>query len=181
VRDEIDDVLRFWFDRGIAGFRIDVAHSMIKDKELRDNLPATEGDPERVRRVGQQPLYNMNRPEGHDVIRRWRSLSDEYDPQRVLVGETFVLDVAKMVSYYGANDELNLAFNFPFVFSKFDSSELRGVVELTESLLPQESWPVWTASNHDVGRLATRWGEGDERKVRCALTLLLTLRGTPFL
>ena len=181
VRDEIDDVLKFWFDRGIAGFRIDVAHSMIKDKELRDNLPATDEDPERVRRTGQQPLYNMNRPEGHDVIKRWRSLSDEYDPPRVLIGETFVLDVAKMVSYYGANDELNLAFNFPFVFSDFESSELRGVVELTESLLPAESWPVWTASNHDVGRLATRWCHGDERRVRCALMLLLTLRGTPFL
>ena len=181
VRDEIDEVLRFWFDRGIAGFRIDVAHSMIKDKELRDNLPATEADPERVRRVGQQPLYNMNRPEGHDVIKRWRLLSDNYDPQRVLVGETFVLDVAKMVSYLGANDELNLAFNFPFVFSDFEPSELKGVVELTESLLPEESWPVWTASNHDIGRLATRWCLGDERKVRCALMLLLTMRGTPFL
>jgi alpha-glucosidase len=181
VRDEFDDILRFWFDRGVAGFRIDVAHSMIKDKELRDNLPATDDDPERVRRVGQQPIYNMNRPEGHDVIRRWRSLSDEYDPQRILVGETFVLDVAKMVSYYGEGDELNLAFNFPFMFSHFESSELRGVVELTESLLPEESWPVWTASNHDVGRLATRWCGGDERKARCALMLLLTMRGTPFL
>jgi alpha-glucosidase len=181
VRDAIDDVLRFWFDRGVAGFRIDVAHSMIKDKELRDNLPATEADPDRVRRIGQQPLYNMNRPEGHDVIKRWRLLSDEYDPPRVLVGETFVLDVAKMVSYYGESDELNLAFNFPFVFSDFEPSELKGVVELTESLLPEESWPVWTASNHDVGRLATRWCLGDERKVRCALMLLLTMRGTPFL
>jgi alpha-glucosidase len=181
VRDEFDDILRFWFDRGVAGFRIDVAHSMIKDKELRDNLPATDEDPERVRRVGQQPLYNMNRPEGHDVIKRWRSLSDEYTPQRVLVGETFVLDVAKMVSYYGEDDELNLAFNFPFIFSKFDTPELRGVVEVTESLLPAESWPVWAASNHDVGRLGTRWCAGDESKVRCALMLLLTMRGTPFL
>jgi alpha-glucosidase len=181
VRDEFDDILKFWFDRGVAGFRIDVAHALIKDRELRDNLPATEDDPERFRRVGQQPIYNMNRPEGHEVIQRWRRVCDEYEEPRILVGETFVLDVAKMVSYYGENDELNLAFNFPFIFTSFESKALREVVELTESLLPEGSWPVWTGSNHDVGRLTSRWCKDDERKTRCALMLLLTMRGTPFL
>jgi alpha-glucosidase len=182
VRDEFDDILKFWFDRGIAGFRIDVAHAMIKDQGLRDNLPATEKDPERIRRIGQQPIYNMNRPEGHEVIRRWRQVCDVYDPKRILIGETFVLDIAKMVSYYGEkDDELNLAFNFPFIFTKFESQSFREVVELTESLMPSESWPVWTGSNHDVGRLATRWCGDDERKIRCALMMLLTMRGTPFL
>jgi alpha-glucosidase len=182
VRNEFDDILKFWFERGIAGFRIDVAHSMVKDRELRDNLPASEDDPERIRRIGQQPIYNMNRPEGHEVIQRWRRVCDEYDPKRVLVGETFVLDVAKMVSYYGErDDELNLAFNFPFMFTDFEAKSLREVVEMTESLMPPESWPVWTGSNHDVGRMATRWCDNDDRKIRCALMLLLTMRGTPFL
>jgi alpha-glucosidase len=182
VRNEFDDILKFWFERGIAGFRIDVAHSMIKDRELRDNLPASEDDPERIRRIGQQPIYNMNRPEGHEVIQRWRRVCDEYDPKRVLVGETFVLDVAQMVTYYGErDDELNLAFNFPFMFTDFEAKSLREVVEMTESLMPPESWPVWTGSNHDVGRMATRWCDNDDRKIRCALMLLLTMRGTPFL
>jgi alpha-glucosidase len=181
VRDEFDGILRFWFDKGVAGFRIDVAHAIVKDKELRDNLPADGDADDKTRRVGQQPIYNMNRPEGHEVIRRWRSLGDEYDPPRVLVGETYVLDLAKMVSYYGEGDELNLAFNFPFMHADMDAAELRDIVETTESLIPADSWPVWAGSNHDVGRFVSRWGGDDEHKARCALMILLTMRGTPFL
>ncbi|MBA2311917.1 MAG: DUF3459 domain-containing protein [Actinobacteria bacterium] len=182
VREEFDDILRFWFDRGVAGFRIDVAHAMIKDRELRDNLPVDDETDERARRIGQQPIYNMNRPEAHEVIQRWRALSDRFDPPRILVGETFVLDLGKMIAFYGErNDELNLAFNFPFVFASLDGGALRKVVDETESLLLPESWPVWTGSNHDVGRLGTRWCEGAEDRTRCALMMLLTLRGTPFL
>lgn len=182
VRQEFDDILRFWFDRGVAGFRIDVAHAIIKDRELRDNLPVDDETDARARRIGQQPIYNMNRPEAHEVLRRWRTLSDEFDPPRILVGETFVLDLERMVAFYGEkNDELNLAFNFPFVFASLDAGGLREVVDATESLLLPESWPVWAGSNHDVGRLATRWCGGDEDRTRCALMMLLTLRGTPFL
>ena len=182
VRDTFDDILRFWFDRGIAGFRIDVCHAIIKDRELRDNLPATEDDPERVRRIGQRSEYNMNRPEVHDVLRGWRKICDSYDDKRILVGETFVMDLEKMAAYYGdGNDELNLAFNFPFALSPFDVSLLRDIVETTESLIPPQGWPVWMASNHDVGRFPTRWCRGDELKVRWVLMLLLSVRGTPFL
>ncbi len=134
VREEFDDILRFWFDRGVAGFRIDVAHAMIKDRELRDNLPVDDETDERARRIGQEPVYNMNRPEAHEVIQRWRALSDRFDPPRILVGETFVLDLEKMVAFYGeTNDELNLAFNFPFVFASLDGGALRKVVDETES------------------------------------------------
>jgi alpha-glucosidase len=182
VRDAMDDVLRFWFERGVAGFRIDVAHAIIKDRKLRDNLPATEDDPPLVRRMGQRHTYSMDQPEVHDVIRRWRNVAESYDPPRILVGETFLLDLDRMARYYGTGDELNLAFNFPFVFAKFDADSLRETVELTESLLiPELAWPVWTGSNHDVLRFPTRWCGGDVRKTRLALMMLLTMRGTPFL
>jgi alpha-glucosidase len=182
VRNAFDAILRFWFDRGVAGFRIDVAHAIVKDRALRDNLPVTRDDHPRVRALGQRQVYNMHRPEVHDVLRRWRSVAQTYTPPRILVGETWALDLESLAAYYGASeDELHLAFNFPFATAEFDADELRPVVEETEGQLGPRGWPVWTASNHDIGRLATRWCGGDERKIRIALMLLLTLRGTPFL
>ena len=73
---------RFWFDRGVAGFRIDVCNIIIKDAELRDNPPATEDDDFEAQLFGQRPVYNGNRPEVHDVIRRWRRLADSCDNRR---------------------------------------------------------------------------------------------------
>lgn len=181
VKDAMDDVLRFWYERGVAGFRIDVAHGVVKDRQLRDNLPAPEGMDPKAQTSGQSHTYNMNQPEVHDVIKRWRELSDSFDPPRILVGETFLLDLHEVAKYYGKGDELHMAFNFPFVFARFEAKALREVVELTESLLDPLAWPVWTGSNHDVLRFATRWCKGDERKVRLALVILMTLRGTPFL
>ena len=181
VRAAFDDILRFWFDKGVAGFRIDVAHALVKDRELRDNRAVTERDDPHFRRLGQFPEFNMNRPEGHEVLKRWRHLCDGYDPPRVLVGETWVLDLEAMAAFYGQDDELNLAFNFPFLFAPFDAKALRDVAEESLRLIPPDSWPVWTGSNHDVGRLASRWCGGDDRRIRCVLMMLLTMRGTPFL
>jgi alpha-glucosidase len=181
LRDAMDDVLRFWFDRGIAGFRIDVAHAVIKDRELRDNVPATADDDPKVQALGQRQTYNMDQPEVHDIIRRWRRVGDSYDPRRILIGETFLWDLARVAAYYGKGDELHLAFNFPFVFAPFEARPLKDVVELTERVLPPLAWPAYTASNHDVLRFPSRWCDGDERKTRLALMMLLTLRGTPFL
>jgi alpha-glucosidase len=182
VRDAFDAILRFWFDRGVAGFRIDVCHGIVKDALLRDNPPATADDSWMARLFGQRSVYNSNRPEAHDVLRGWRRLAETYHPPRLLLGETNVDDVETTVSYYGrGDDQLHLAFNFPFINAPFTADSLRTVVETTESLLPPGAWPVWTASNHDVSRLATRWADGDSRKVRAAILLLLTLRGTPVL
>ncbi len=80
VRDAFDAILRFWFDRGVAGFRIDVAHSVIKDRELRDNPPATKDDHWYVQMMGQRSVYNACRPEVHDVLRRWRKIARELRP-----------------------------------------------------------------------------------------------------
>jgi alpha-glucosidase len=181
VRQAFDDILRFWFDRGVAGFRIDVANGVIKDRDLRDNPPVTEDDHPLIQLLGLRPVHNMNRPEVHDIHRRWRRIADAHDPPAILVGETWIPDLTSYLRYYGnGTDELHLAMNFLFLFSEL-GPQMREVVEASEASIPREAWPVWTGSNHDVGRLATRWCGGDERKVRTALLLLLTLRGTPIL
>jgi alpha-glucosidase len=116
------------------------------------------------------------------VLRRWRRLASASEPERILVGETYVFELDQLIPFYGSGtDELHLAFNFLFIHSRFDAGDLRTLVESMERRLPRGAWPVYTGSNHDGGRLATRWADGDDAKVRCALTMLLTLRGTPFL
>jgi alpha-glucosidase len=175
VWEAFDDILRFWFDRGIAGFRIDVAHGIVNDRELRDDPP----DPEHEWRL--KPVYSMNRPETHDIFKRWRRICEEYDPPRLLVGETHVLDPVVMASYYGNDDELQLAFNFACVYAPFEAASLRSIVEATEAAIPPGGWPVWTLSNHDVVRFPTRWCQEDDAKIRCALFVLTLLRGTPVL
>ncbi len=119
VPDEFDRILRFWFDRGIAGFRIDVVHRTVKDARLRD--AAGRG------RVARFPPTDVRGT--HELIRRWRRLADGYDPPRLLVGETYVLDVLEIASFYGADaDELQLAFNFPFLHASLNAAGLRRVV-----------------------------------------------------
>ena len=173
VRDAFDDILRFWFDRGVAGFRIDVANAIVKDRHLRDNPP--------VPLDGPPMTFNANRPEVHEVFQRWRRLANGYAPPRILIGETGVPQVADLARYYGTDDELHLAFNFAFSEAPFQASALRGVIEATETALPTSAWPVFTGSNHDISRFPTRWCDGDEAKIRCGLLVVLTLRGTPFL
>jgi alpha-glucosidase len=181
VRDAFDDIYRFWFDRGVAGFRIDVAQGIVKDQELRDNPPATADDPPDVRAHGQRSVYNMERPEVHDVLRRWRALADSYRPSRILIGETYVVDIHTLGRFYGTGDELHLAFNFTYVHAPLEAAALSGVVAESEEIIPAVGWPVWTVSNHDVPRVMSRWAGGDERKLRCSLLGLFTLRGTPVL
>src|ERR671918_401058 len=120
VRDAFDDTLRFWLDRGAAGFRIDVANALVKDRDLRDNPPVTDEDHPLIRQQGLRPVHNMNRPEVHEVFKRWRTLVDAYRPDRVLLGETWVLDLGQLIRFYGrGTDQLHLAMNFPFVFADF--------------------------------------------------------------
>jgi alpha-glucosidase len=182
VRRSFDDIVRFWWDRGVSGFRIDVCNMMIKDAELRDNPLATGDDPLDQQMMGVRSVYNSDRPEAHDILKRWRAIADTYDPERLLIGETNVEQLTTLTQFYGdGHDELHGGFNFAFINAPLQAEALRGIVESVESLLPPGAWPIWTGSNHDVSRLATRWADGDLSKVRCALLLLLTLRGTPFL
>jgi alpha-glucosidase len=176
VRDEFDRILRFWFDRGVAGFRIDVANAIVKDRELRDDVD------DETKREGIHRIHSANRPEVHDVLARWRRLADGYDPPRVLVGEAYVLELEEWARYYGSgDDELNLAFNFAFLHAGLDAEEMSAIVAHTEAVLPRGARSCWTGSNHDDGRFATRWCKGDQELARCALLILLGLRGTPFL
>ena len=179
VRDQFDRILRYWFDAGIAGFRIDVAHMVIKDRDLRDNPPPGDGASFMEQMRGQRQEFNSCRPEVHDVHRRWREVADSYDPPRLLVGETFVERLEDLFPFTDG-EQLHLDFNIPFAHARFDAEELRDMIERTEAAL-RDGTPVWTGSNHDISRFPTRWAEGDEDRARCALMMLLTLRGTVFL
>jgi alpha-glucosidase len=182
VRRAFDDIVRFWWDRGVGGFRIDVCNMMIKDAELRDNPVATEDDPLDQQFMGVKAVYNTDRPEAHDILQHWRTISETYPSPPLLIGETNVEQLPTLMEFYGSGrNELHGGFNFVFVNADLMAEEMRAVVEQTEALLPEGAWPIWTGSNHDVSRLATRWAGGDLDKVRCALLILLTLRGTPFL
>jgi alpha-glucosidase len=177
VHREFQQILQFWFDRGVAGFRIDVAHGLYKDKLLRDNPPADD-ETSLDNRFGVLSVYSANRPETHGVYRDWRQIAERYPAPRLLLGETWTGDYNRLAQFYGDNDELQLAFNFPFTFAEFTAPALSGVVEKTLAHLPAGACPVWMASNHDVGRFATRWCGDDERKIRLALLVLATLPGT---
>ena len=177
VHQAFQDILRFWFDRGVAGFRIDVAQGLYKDAQLRDDPPAPEGEVVRSR-FGLAQVYSANRPESHGVFRDWRKIAESYPVPRVLLGETWVGNLDALAAFHGQGDELQLTFNFPFIFSPFTADVLSAVVgETLEKLHPGEC-AVWTASNHDISRFPTRWCGGDERRTRLGLLVLATLPGT---
>ncbi len=180
----MEGVIGFWLERGVDGFRVDVIHKMIKDAALRDNPPPDESDPHPIRDYfGQQHIYDHDRPEVHDIIRSWRRLLDQAGA-RMMVGEVYLLDPAAVVPYYGrALDELNLAFNFAFLWSPWDAAAFRARVDEMEALLPPGAQPTYVLSSHDAPRHRTRFddpGLGADR-ARLAALMLLTLRGTPFL
>ena len=169
VRLAMDDVLRFWLERGADGFRIDVAHSLVKDQRLRSNP--------RFRLRGHREPRNWDLDEVHEIHRRWRKVLDSY-PDRMAVGEVFPHGLRRLVRYYGNDDELHMPFNFQFLEQPWRAEAFRGVVERWEGLLPHHAWPDYTLSNHDRSRAATRFGL---HRARAAALMLLTLRGTPFI
>jgi alpha-glucosidase len=180
VRAAFDEILRYWFDRGVAGFRIDVPHALVMDPELRDNPPARPHEAPVWARVGQWPKYTFGLPEGVDVHRRWRRIAGEYDPERLLLGETYVLELDLLMQYV-VPDGLQLCMNLPFLHAPFRAEQLARVVAETERRLPASATPVWHASSHDDPRFATRWCDGDEELAKCALVGLLSLRGAAIL
>jgi len=179
VHAEFERILRFWFDRGIAGFRIDVAHGIYKDALLRDNPAPSPTDHPALQRHDLLPIYNAHRPEVHDLYVSWRQIADSYEPQRALLGETWEWDPVAFASFYGREKpELHMGFNFPFVLADLEPVALAAIVEGTLAALPAGATPVWTASNHDVGRFPTRWCGNDPAATKAALTVLATLPGT---
>jgi alpha-glucosidase len=176
VRVAFDEIIRYWLDRGIAGFRIDVAHALVKDRLFRDNPPARPTESPTWQRVGQWPKYNVGRPEAVDVHRRWRHVVDEYDCDPLLLGETYVLELERLMRYV-VPDGLHLCLNFAFLHTPFDAEKLAAVVARTEELMPSHGTPVWHASSHDDPRFTTRWCAADEDLTKCTLVALLSLRG----
>jgi alpha-glucosidase len=173
VQEAMLDTLRFWLDRGVDGFRMDVIHLLGKDLTLDDPPAAVEHGIPHV-------VYN-DQPATHGHLRAIRRLLDGYPGDRVSVGEVYLLDEAAMAAYYGDDDELHLSFNFPFLWAPFEAQTLRSRIETTLSHLePRGAWPTWVLSNHDVPRHRDRYG-GTESAARAAAVLLLTLPGTPFL
>jgi alpha-glucosidase len=178
VERAMHDVLRFWLDRGVDGFRIDVVQKLAKDPQLRSN-PLVEGV---QGYFGQRHVHDENHPDVHALLRRLRALLDGYS-ERMAVGEVYLFDPQEVAKYYGRGDELHLAFNFNFTFSPWSADEFRDRIETFERALPPEAWPDVVLSNHDNSRHASRYDDPEwgEDRARVAALLLLTLRGTPFL
>ncbi len=151
VRREHEDILRFWFDRGVAGVRIDSAALLIKDPTLAE-VPENPGP-------GEHPT--QDRDELHDVYRAWRAVADEYPGTRVLVGELWLPEIDRFVAYLRP-DELHTAFNFDFLARPWDAAELRASIDQTlDAHAPVGAPSTWVLSNHDVTRPVTRYGRGD--------------------
>ena len=169
------DIMRFWLDRGVDGFRVDVIGLMMKDPLFRDEPPNPAWD-------GIKPfdsllhIYTANLPEVHDLIRQMRLVLDSYD-DRMMVGETYMPN-EDLVIYYGGPDalECHLPFNFQLIRARWDAANVRQLVDAYEAVLPPDAWPNWVLGNHDQHRLATRVGPD---QARVANMLLLTLWGTP--
>jgi alpha-glucosidase len=177
VRDAIFDSMRFWFDKGVDGFRIDVLWHVIKDERLRDNPKNPDYDPSQVPYEQLLPTYSTDQPEALGVAEAMRSVADEYDA-RVLVGEMY-LPIERLVAYYGREDEgVHLPFNFQLLTLPWDAREIDRAINEYEGALPAGGWPNWVLGNHDKSRIASRVGS---EQARVAGVLLLTLRGTPTL
>ena len=172
VVEAMHGVMRFWLDRGVDGFRIDVIHCIGRDPAFPDDAPPWSTVPH---------CASNEHPSTHEHVRAMRALADGYDGDRVLIGETALPGTRYVAPYYGDGDELHLAFNFAATQAAWDAAAWRKRIARIEELLdPRGAWPSWVLSNHDIPRHRTRHG-GGEARARAAAVLLLALRGTPFL
>ncbi len=171
-------VLRFWLDRGVDGFRIDVLWHIIKAEALPDNPINPHWTPERTQRDRLIQLYSTDQPEAHAISAEFRALADSYG-DRVLIGE-ICLPNDRLARWYGTPDrpQVHLPFNFQLIENAWDAASLRQTIAAYEASLPRFGWPNWVIGSHDAPRIAARVGEP---QARIAAMLLLTLRGTPTL
>ena len=177
LRAAMLDVMRFWFDRGVDGFRIDVLWHLIKAEGLPDNPVNPAYRPDMGEKLKLLQLHSTNQPEVHELAAEFRRLADSYG-ERLLVGE-IVLPLDELMTYYGdARPGVHLPFNFQLVEAPWDAAILRRMIVDYEAALPPGGWPNWVISSHDYPRIAAKLGEA---QARVAAMLLLTLRGTPTL
>ena len=171
VVEAMHGTLRFWLDRGVDGFRMDVIHGIVK----KEGFPDVEDG---VAAMARADRYDLDAT--HDAIRGIRKVLDSYDGDRVSVGEVYILSTAIVATFYGDGDLLHLAFNFPPLYAPWEAGAWRKRIDrVVAELGPRNAWPTWVLSNHDNPRHRTRYGS--EARARAAAVLLLTLRGTPFM
>jgi len=177
VREDFEEILRFWLDRGVDGFRIDVGQALYKAPDLHD-----------VHQPEPRPAFadwhtGINQAEVHGLYRSWRLLADSYPDERMYVGEV-VLENQVELAKYVRPDELQLTFNFTFLYEDWNAKALRARIDRTlEAFGAVGATASWVLENHDVTRLPTRYGGGEEgrRRARAATLLLLGLPGAAFL
>ena len=176
VREAMLDILRFWFDRGVDGFRVDVSYRVMKDPEFGDNPPNPDWKPGMDRSFRVIEKHTKNTPDIHKFNRWIRQTCDEYD-NRVTIGE-MNLKIPELAKHYGTVEkpEFHLPFNFRLIFSDWESENVKDLVDQFEEYVPEHGWPNWVLSNHDQPRFATRAGS---EQARNGLLFLLTVRGTP--
>jgi len=185
LKQAMFDTIRFWLDKGVDGFRVDVAHYVMKDPEFRENPLAASGESVFHRSHGkydtQVHLHDKGHPDVHNLYREYRSILDEYSVTRprMAVGEIHIYEFNELVTYYGSPEdgfEFHMPFNFTLLKPEWNAKEFRKLIDNYEASLPSWAWPNYVLGNHDEGRIASRYGWD---QVRVAAMLLLTLRGTP--
>ncbi|HJE59849.1 MAG TPA: glycoside hydrolase family 13 protein [Nocardiopsis listeri] len=179
VHDEFDDVLRFWLDRGVDGFRIDVAHGMVKDPALPDIDPDAKAD----MLDGSTSLPYFDQDGVHEIYRRWSQIAATYEGDRALVAEAWVEDSDRIARYLRP-DELHQAFNFEYLTAPWDAARLREVIDGSlKANGAVGATTTWVLSNHDVVRHVTRFGDGEQglRRARAAALLMLGLPGSVYM
>ncbi len=177
VQSSFEEILRFWLDRGVDGFRIDVAQALFKDRSLADmNEPVP-------RTWHADWVTAINQPELHPLYESWRRVADEYPGERMFVGEIVLAD-QDAVARYVRPGQLNLAFNFTLLHEEWDAAAMRETIDRSRVAFDAVGAPAtWVFENHDVVRLPTRYGGGEDgrRRARAAALLLLALPGAVFL
>ncbi|MGD0987264.1 MAG: alpha-glucosidase [Candidatus Sulfotelmatobacter sp.] len=178
VKEAMFDVTRFWYNRGVSGFRLDAVDTLFEDPNLTDN-PIVKPGKNAFGDPFEEKKYNSKLPEVHDVLRGLRNVADEYNA--VLIGETWTADVAELNQYYGKGNELQLPMDFLFTtVNKLSVAEFRKQIAEVNAAA---GWPTFVISNHDIPRSYDRYGDGkhNDEIAKLMAALYLTLRGTPIM
>lgn len=177
VQQAMLGVMRFWLEKGVDGFRVDVMWHLIKDEKLRDNPVNTDYKDHKPTYDQLLPVYSTDQPEVHEIVKKMRQLLDEY-PERMMIAEVY-LPIQQLMVYYGIDRKgAHLPFNFQLINLPWDAQQIAVAIDQYEGALPENAWPNWVLGNHDNPRITSRIGV---QQARVAAMLLLTLRGTPTL
>jgi len=176
VQQAMFDVMRFWLDKGVDGFRVDVMWHMIKDEMFRNNPVNPDYQSHMATYEQLLPVFSTDQPEVHDIVHKMRAVLDGYH-ERMMIGEIY-LPIHKLVTYYGVDNKgAHLPFNFQLVTLPWQAAKIASVIDEYEGALPQSGWPNWVLGNHDQPRITSRIGQ---QQARVAAMMLLTLHGTLF-